>query len=740
MNIGILTFHWATNHGAILQAYALQRYLEENIENAQVMIIDYYPLRYEKTIKRALHSHHPSAIRNNFKELKKEKLLAPFRQKLHKTYRYFSLEQLSSFPPPCDVLISGSDQIWNDFFTMKGEGKPTLSYFLPFQSNARKISYAASFGCVSLSPSMEELIRPHLEKFDAISMRERSGAEIVSKFGLEAKVVCDPTALLPASAYPATAAGYCTSYVARYILRVPNKKMRELIHATERNSCCLGTIRDIEKLPVEKWLGAIRDAEFLVTNSFHGMLFAIKYHTPFVVVMENSNLSGMNDRFVTILSELHLENRIVTDVKQCATLVRIPVDWDQVDALFSGYIAFSQQFLKENCKPLSRGKSISLYKRSECCGCGACVQACPRQCISFERDKEGFVYPSVDENQCIHCGKCDSVCPIKHCAEKKGAIRSTYVAYSRDSEIRQSSSSGGVFSELARTIIAKDGVVFGAVFDDAHHLVQKEATSQAELVALRGSKYVQSDTSGTFERVKHYLREEKTVLFCGTPCQIAGLKKYLNRDYEQLFLVDIICYGVASPKVWEMYIQHLEQQNGMAQTVNFRDKSHGWRKFSLSVQFENGQKCIVPMSQDVYLQLFVRNLSLRPSCYDCSFKGRERESDITIGDAWGIEHFCSACQDDGGATLALVHSIKGEQLFQRAENGLQYIALPANNRALDYNVAMDRSVPLPKERAAFFSALNSPSASLKKLVKRYSKEPFVLAVKKKVKGFLGGSR
>lgn len=735
MNIGILTFHWATNHGAILQAFALQKYLKENIEDAEVYIIDYYPARYQKTLKNALRSRNPFVILQNLKDCKKEKILAPFRENLKRTHRYYSLEQLTQFPPDCDVLISGSDQVWNEFFTLQGEGKTTLSYYLPFQPNARKISYAASFGLISLSPEMAYIIKPYLEKFDAISTREASGNNIIKKLGLSATTVCDPTALLDADKYPAENINKKQTYAVKYFLRKPDKTNRQLIGKIFKRIKQNGIkkIFDIEYCSIEQWLGYIRKASFLVTNSFHGMIFALKYHIPFAVILENrSILSGMNDRFFSLLKELQLEDRIITSDTDIDSLFDAEIPWDRTEELFEKLVESSKQFLKTNCKPLNSQKSITLYKPSECCGCGSCVQVCPKNCISFIEDKEGFSYPTVDVEKCIKCGKCCLVCPIKHPAKETFDIKDIYISYSKDQECRKNSSSGGIFSELARLIFLKSGIVYGAAFDSDFHLSHKKAENEEELKAIRGSKYIQSDTTFAFLQIKQNLDSGRNVLFCGTPCQVEGLKNYLAKDYENLYIVDIICHGVASPRIWNSYISSGKNSNAKIKSVNFRDKTYGWTNYSIKIEYEQGYSQTSVMSKDTFLQLFLRDIILRPACYSCKFKGTKRVSDITIGDAWGIKHFYEKWQDDKGVTLAMVHTDKGKQLFEQLKGSAEIVVLN-DCKALNYNSAMIKSPVVPKCRDAFFRDYNSSKYTLEKLLKKHSNEPLIISLKKKVK-------
>ena len=281
---------------------------------------------------------------------------------------------------------------------------------------------------------------------------------------------------------------------------------------------------------------------------------------------------------------------------------------------------------------------ITISDKKQCCGCSACSQICPAKCITMSADSEGFFYPQVDKAECTGCGLCESVCPILN-GNRITSEQTVYAAYTED-EIRMSSSSGGIFPLLADTVLAEGGVVFGAAFTRELSVQHIMVSSPDQLKKLQGSKYLQSDINGTYAEVKRQLAEGRRVLFSGTGCQIAGLKKYLGNDPDMLLTVDVICHGVPSENVWRTYLEWLEKENGAAvEKVTLRDKKTGWKTYSVSVEFGNGNKYDQIHKKDLYMQTFLKDICLRPSCYDCRFKPLSSQADITLGDCWGIHKY-----------------------------------------------------------------------------------------------------
>lgn len=358
---------------------------------------------------------------------------------------------------------------------------------------------------------------------------------------------------------------------------------------------------------------------------------------------------------------------------------------------------------------------IRLSKKADCCGCGACGQSCPKNCISMEPDAEGFLYPKVDESRCIDCGLCEKVCPILVKKPLSGAVQA-YAARCADDDLRQHSSSGGIFSVLAGEILSRGGVIAGAAFDEdfsvRHILVEKDQ----DMNRLRGSKYVQSRMEDTYIQVQQMLKQGRPVLFTGVSCQVAGLKAFLSRDYENLYTVDVLCHGVPSPKVWQHYCR--EQEAAHAQTlteVSFRDKRKGWRKYSMALQFDKGAEYCRPGAEDAYLQVFLRDICLRPSCHSCRFKEFPRQSDLTIGDAWGIEKHMPDLDDNCGTSVVLANSEKGQRLWNDVAGNV--ISRPGDlDTLLPRDADSRKSVKPHPNRSRFFAALDR-GESMAQLVK-----------------------
>ena len=356
--------------------------------------------------------------------------------------------------------------------------------------------------------------------------------------------------------------------------------------------------------------------------------------------------------------------------------------------------------------------------KKECCGCNACVNICEKQCIRMIVDEEGFAYPQIDTDKCVDCGKCKVVCPVdvnqdSHYSEPHF---DAYVAYNKEKNIRQSSSSGGVFYALAEKIISEKGIVYGAAMTaDCKHVQHISVSQEQELAHLQGSKYVQSGIGKVYKTIKGELKDGKKVFFTGTPCQIEGLKAFLGKDYENLICMDIICHGVPSQRVWREYLEEIENKAGAAtRNVEFRNKKYGWRMYSLLIEFENGQTYRNVLKNDLFGQAFLQNLCLRPICHDCPFKKVNRVSDITIGDCWNVRNVIK--DDDKGLSLILIHSQKGRQLFEAVKETLTSVEIPSESVIKD-NTPLYMSAISHPQREEFFSEVGL--IPIKKLLKKY---------------------
>ena len=347
--------------------------------------------------------------------------------------------------------------------------------------------------------------------------------------------------------------------------------------------------------------------------------------------------------------------------------------------------------------------------KNACCGCGACASSCLKKCISMREDEEGFLYPEVDTTTCVNCGKCVKVCPEKKLTVGKNLkenFPTAYVAYVKNTCMRKMSSSGGVFMLIAEKVIELGGVVFGAAFsNDFKEVCHIGVEDRKDLFKLQGSKYTQSNIGECYILAKSFLDKKRIVLFSGTACQIEGLKSFLGRDYQNLYTIDVLCHGVPSPKLWRKYVKEKEIEYGArVRRVNFRNKSSGWNNYSFEMCFENNA-CLKQMhTQNIYMDMFLKNICLRPSCYRCIFKNIRRESDFSLGDCWGVENHTPEMFDDLGTSVIMVHTIKGMGMMQSLENEMF-----STEKAVDVVLPSDsdsrRSVREHPNRKKFFKEL-----------------------------------
>ena len=311
------------------------------------------------------------------------------------------------------------------------------------------------------------------------------------------------------------------------------------------------------------------------------------------------------------------------------------------------------------------------------------MQACPVGCISMEADKEGFLYPKADKDKCIECGACERACPILHTGEpstQEGSMPYAIGGWHKDERIRRDSSSGGMFTLLAEAVLSDGGVVYGCALDDKIRAVHIRVDDRDGLHRLRGSKYVQSNISNTYRSVKEDIDSGRKVLFTGTPCQTAGLRSYLSGEHsDRLFTVDFICHGVPSPRVFEDYIRSEEEKHGgKVASFRFRNKDHGWSQTglqlgTLTVYDDGSQTRKFPAFTDPFMNAFLEDVCLRPSCYECSFKTLPKEySDFTIADFWGVNKVDRELNDGKGTSLVLIHTDKGKEFWERINRDFFY--------------------------------------------------------------------
>lgn len=351
---------------------------------------------------------------------------------------------------------------------------------------------------------------------------------------------------------------------------------------------------------------------------------------------------------------------------------------------------------------------IRITDKSLCCGCTACVNACPVQCIVMRRDREGFDYPVANPDICIKCGKCEDVCPV---INPRQEVAPAGVFAARSDSYVEGSSSGGVFPALAAMLIKDGWTVYGAAFMEDMTVGHTDVTTMAGLDRIRGSKYVQSDLYAVFEEVRDILNDDGRVLFAGTPCQVAGLNKYLGRRHDNLMTVDVACHGASSPGLWEKYVAALERRfGGRMHGISFRDKSKSWRRYGLRFDLlKDGvlERHHVHKTEDPYMSLFLQDMILRPSCYSCPARNGRSGSDITLADLWNVSEAAPEFDDDRGASLVMVNSPEGARIFDvLVRGGLKSVPVDIEvGRRRNAGFAV--SVNMPGPRAEFFKGVHS---------------------------------
>ena len=336
-----------------------------------------------------------------------------------------------------------------------------------------------------------------------------------------------------------------------------------------------------------------------------------------------------------------------------------------------------------------------------CTGCSACMAVCPKNAIAMHPDSEGFMRPKVDNALCIGCHLCEKTCPVLH-PGNPDEHPACYAALTKDDALRMKSSSGGIFSELAKSILASGGVVFGCVLEKPELVaIHKGVDAEEGLAELRGSKYVQSDVRNTFREAKIALDAGRQVLYSGTPCQIAGLNAFLRKPYEKLLTVEVLCHGAPSPAVFEEYKKRLVRKfRKTPVSIVFRNKYYSWRRCSLVSAFADTSENREDLYSNPYIRAFLLDFTLRPSCYQCAARAAKSGADITIGDFWGIEDVCPELDDNRGISAVMIHTNRGHNVWNKCRPNL-ICKTVTDGAIIRSNPAYVRSVELKPGRQDF---------------------------------------
>ena len=676
-DIGIAGVWYGTNYGSVLTYYALYRTLTK-LGYSVLMIDKLRKVENDWELNEKIHS---------------RVFAAKHYQQIAPALRADEMKLLNRY---CDTFLMGCDQVWN-YGIARNFG--LNNYFDYVAEDKRKLSYASSFGHdVSFTPvEMMPIVTKLFHRFDAISVREADAVRVLKdEFGIEGTQVVDPVFLLDKEEYQEilkdSNARETEKFLLSYILD-PTPEIREaLLYAAKKKNLKLINMIDgrgdrkknieilnlpniVENLDAPTWLWYMEHAEFVITDSCHGASFSLIFERPFIAI---ANKRRGVSRFESLVDMLAVRDRYIHDVGRIQREEKLlsDVDYARINNIFAMERERSLNWLKsalsmEKKQPITVKDCVS---KKECCGCGACFQACPSDAIRMDYDEEGILYPLVDEEKCIRCGKCVRVCPALHPYDKNKKEPECYAAFA-DDEVRAVSSSGGIFSMVAEQALQEGGAVCGAMFDEQFRLSQKVIYCREELPKLRSSKYIQSNTGHTFQEIKKVLDDGKPALYVGTPCLVAGLRGYLGKEYEQLFTIDLLCHGGPSPVSFQKYLQEVHGKKEIAY-VGFRDKDHfEWQinGTGMTVKYKDGGSYRRAKSEDLYYRAFTPSLMVRPQCQVCNYAKLPRLGDFTLGDFWGVEKYYPELTDGKGTSIVSVNSEKGAIMLGKIKPKLKLL-------------------------------------------------------------------
>lgn len=696
--IEIITLQRVPNYGSVLQAYATQKVLEN--KGYQAEIINYFPERM--TTKAMLRR-----IKNKNNKLKHSLMLRTIarivilpsyyvrfktfnkftNEKLRMTKKvYHSCDELKIDVPEADIYCTGSDQVWNSDWN-EGIDEALFLDFVP--NNKKCIAYSASFGKKELNDWEIDKTKELLKKYDNISLREKSGVEILDKLGIKGSThVVDPTLLLDGNEWRKISSKKFQNE--KYIL-VYNLNRNKKIDTYAKNlskktglkvkylSYQLHEFYKYGKMycnpQVEDFLALIDNAEVVITDSFHATAFSINFNTDFVIVYPDK----FSTRLQSILELTNLEDRVAKNENDLKIYDK-KIDFEKINNIMKQEIKKSWDWL-ENALELetSQDKCINIISAKDCCGCRACENICPKKAITMIENKEGFLYPQIDKSKCINCGLCKKVCPLINKVNKPDFLNENicYSAKNKNIKALENSSSGGMFWVLAKYVLDNGGLVVGAEMTKDHIVQHCIIDNESDLSKLMGSKYVSSNTNDVFSKIKKELDKKRLVLFSGVPCQVAGLTNFLIKNYDNLITVDIVCHGVPSQKLFTKYVEYLEDKyKGKLLDYKFRSKeASDWGSFNGLAKFSKNGKIItkkINADFDPYYHNFLKGKNYRESCYECKFANKNRISDITIADFWGIEKTNPEFLDKKGVSAVIINTEKGKKIFDIIKENIIY--------------------------------------------------------------------
>lgn len=743
--VAIMTWYNYTNFGTVFQAVALFN---------TVLKLGYYPMIIHYIPHQKLVTRKGIYKRLNFYGKMLEEMINKYiinqnlikDEKRDRAFESF-LNRYVKLTVPCktdselfrlneefDAFICGSDQIW----------APTLfnsKYFLDFvQDENKMISYAPSIGLPVIEDKyVRHLMKQYIGRFKHLSVREEQGKYLIQELcGKEAIVVLDPTLLLTTNEWNNMTSYKIESdpYILCYFLGTNSQSWRHINILSKKTGLSVKIIpifnRDFKRgyeavsgVGPAEFLGLIRDATFVCTDSLHGTIFSILYRKPFYVYerFSNKDWNNQNSRIYNLLKMTGLEHRLVKDTSKVEDN---PLDCDFTDAhlRIDRKRDFSLSYLENSLRESTESSPIldKYIITNTCCGCGTCNVVCKQGAIEFKRDENGFLRAFVIQDKCVKCGVCKKICPfngigtIKIDKEK----HKLFMAYSKQIKVLKTSSSGGIGYEVAKLLCECGYDVIGCTYDKENREAVHKLVSAGEIEKLyifQGSKYLQSNIGDLTKELADDV-VKKAVIF-GLPCQICGIDRLLKMKSkrESFVLVDLICHGVPSQNLWEKYIKEGAEKYGygVKPEVIFRYKPKGWRKKYIKIS-GNGKTYIGRDNKDLFYRLFLLRFCSMSSCYECNFRTASA-ADIRMGDYWG-PRFKS---NKNGVSMVITMTSRGEEILQELYKAGR-IELKQTNCEEYWIVQYPQNPIKPVFYDELMEELRDDSIPLKKIVDKYCRE------------------
>lgn len=670
-DIGVVGCWWGTNYGSCLNGYAVYKVLKSfGLKIWMINRHDFEARRDTPNIK---------FVRKMYADDE----ISPI----------ISMERLQTINEKCDIFLAGSDQIWKYWLNSLYD----LEFMLKFANDSKKkISFSSSFGHAwdstpqNVFPETYKLLR----RFDAISVREKSGVEICKNiYRINAVKVLEPVFCLPKHEYNVIAS-YSTlredePFILSYILD-PTEEIRNAIIAYsdllgmksvnvldldymvyEENHKKLNLENIMPQISPEDLMFLFSRCSFILTDSFHGTAFSIIFNKPFLSII---NMKRGSIRFLEMLSEYGLMSRLVQNPTEIPISLdyTVEIEYGDINRKIEDAREKTIEWLKRAIEtPKAQMPSIILpdtvsnvLKKTDCTGCSACVNICPANAISLKPDDLGYYRADVDYDKCIGCGKCIEICPTIKLPENGNRIQPNLFEFiAADEKILFHSSSGGAFPVLASETFKRDGVVVGAAWRDDFSVEHIIIENEAELYKLQKSKYLQSDLGNTFEKVKEKLDSGVFVLFSGCPCQAAGLKAYLQKEYDNLIIIDLLCGNAPSTMFFKKYIE--DDFSEPLKKYEFRHKAQGWNADCANTTTISGYTEVRRGGkQDSYQRIYHNHVMCPLHCENCKYQNAPRFGDLTIGDFWGVSKYDKDIDTSKGVSAVLCNNEKGQVFFE----------------------------------------------------------------------------